>query len=85
MAGLIQVGRQYQNDAVQGMDKVAKLENARQTAGDNLEAAEKSQKMMAVGTGAGIGMMAGMQAGSIGGPMGALAGAAVGYLAAEVF
>lgn len=84
-AGLIQVGRQYNQQAKEGLSRVSNLEQARKTAGDNLEAAEKSQKMSAVGTGAGIGAMVGMQAGMVGGPAGALIGAGIGYLASELF
>lgn len=85
MAGLIGVGQQYKNQAKQGMQQAAGLEQAREMTGENIKQAEKGMTMSAVGTGAGIGMMAGMQAGSVGGPAGALIGAGVGLLASELF
>ena len=85
MAGLIGVGSQYKNQAKAGLQQVSNLGSARETAGDNIESAEKSQKMSAVGTGAGIGAMVGMQAGMVGGPAGMAIGAGIGLVAAELF
>lgn len=78
MAGLITVGRQYEAQAKSGMQRAEGMAKARERTGENLKAAEKSQKMSAIGAGAGIGFMAG-------GPIGAGAGMAIGYLASEFF
>lgn len=78
MAGLINVGRQYESQAKSAMGRADSLASARETAGDNIEAAEKQQKMSAVGAGAGIGMM-------VGGPLGAGVGAGIGLLASSIF
>lgn len=86
MAGLIGVGQQYKNESKQGLQTVSNLSQGREIAGDNLEQAEKSQKMSAVGMGASVGMMAGMQAGAtVGGPWGAAIGAGIGLIASELF
>jgi len=85
MAGLISVGQNYKDQAKSGLQTVSTMERGREAVGDNLEAAEKSQKMSAAGTGAGMGAMIGMQAGSVGGPMGAAIGLGVGLIASELF
>lgn len=79
MAGLITVGRQYQNQAKKGMQRAEGMARAREATGENLKAAEKSQKMSAIGAGAAIGMMTPL------GPAGAALGAGIGYLASEIF
>lgn len=78
MAGLIQVGRQYEQQATNAMTRTAGLQDARERTGDQIEQAEKQQKMMGIGTGAGIGMM-------VGGPLGAGVGAGIGLLATSLF
>lgn len=78
MAGLISVGRQYQTQAKQGMQRAGDLQQARERTEDNLDAQDKQNTMSAIGAGAGIGMMAG-------GPMGAAIGAGVGLLASSLF
>lgn len=78
MAGLIQVGKQYQQQATSGLSRAAGLEDARDRTGEQIKQAEKQQKMMGVGTGAAIGFMAG-------GPLGAGIGAGIGLLATSIF
>ncbi|WP_417518711.1 hypothetical protein [Marinobacter sp.] len=78
MAGLINVGRQYQQQATQGLQRAESMANAREQTGENLKAAEKQQKMSAMGTGAAIGMM-------VGGPIGMGVGAGIGLLASSIF
>lgn len=85
MAGLIQVGRQYEHQATNAMTRTAGLEDARERTGDQIEQAEKQQKMMGIGTGAAVGAMAGMKVGAVGGPMGMAIGAGVGLLATSLF
>lgn len=85
MAGLINVGRQYRNQAMSGLSQAEGLAKARERTGEQIEQAEKSQKMSAVGAGAGIGAMMGMQAGAVGGPAGMAIGAGVGLLASTIF
>lgn len=78
MAGLITVGRQYEQQATSGLQRAESMANAREQTGENLKADEKQQKMSAVGTGAAMGMM-------VGGPMGAAVGAGIGLLASSIF
>lgn len=78
MAGLIQVGDQYQQQSVSALKDVSKMERAREATKENLETAEKTQTMSAVGVGAGIGMVAG-------GPVGAAIGAGLGFVASQIF
>ncbi len=78
MAGLISVGRQYQTQAKQGLQRAADMQQARERTEDNLDAQDKQNTMMGIGAGAGIGMMAG-------GPMGAAVGAGIGLLASSLF
>jgi|TARA_R100000501_G_C2621566_1_gene114795 hypothetical protein len=82
--GLISVADKFNNNAMTGLADAAKREQAREIAGDQIEAADKAARASAVGTGAGLGMIAGMQAGAIGGPAGMAVGAAAGYLAYEL-
>lgn len=78
MAGLITVGQQYKQQAKTGLSRAEGMADARERAGENIEQAEKSQKMSAIGTGAGFGMM-------VGGPAGATIGAGIGLLASSLF
>lgn len=78
MAGLVGVGQNYKDQAKMGLQDKAQFEEARENTANQIEMAEKSQKMSAVGTGAGMGMM-------IGGPAGAAIGAGIGLLASELF
>ncbi|MDP4546477.1 hypothetical protein [Marinobacter sp. MDS2] len=76
--GLLQLGKQMEGEALQGLGDLAGQQARQKQAEDAMDAANKQQKMSAIGTGAGIGMMAG-------GPVGAFIGAGVGYLASEIF
>ena len=84
--GLIGLRRDMESDAMQGLGDLAGQQAQAKRAEDQMDQAERSQKMSAVGTGAAIGgMAAGAQAGGMGGPMGIAIGAGIGYLASEVF
>lgn len=76
--GLMGLRRNMESDAMQGLGDLAGQQAQQKRANDAIDAAEKQQKMSAVGTGAGIGMMAG-------GPVGAFIGAGVGYISSEIF
>lgn len=76
--GLISVADKFNNNAMTGLADAAKREQAREIAGDQIEAADKAGRAQAIGTGAGAGMM-------VGGPAGAAVGAGVAYLAYELF
>lgn len=87
--GLIGIGRQKSNLAMNGFSQVANMEQQRNQAEETLkankEAADQSMKGTMVSTGAMGGAYLGMQAGSIGGPAGMAIGAAVGWLASSLF
>ena len=76
--GLIDLGAQTRKQAMAGMEANAERENSRENANKQLKSAEKSQKMSAIGTGAGIGTM-------IMPGWGTAIGAASGWLASELF
>lgn len=76
--GLIDVGASTRQQAMAGMEANAERETARENANKQLKSAEKSQKMSAIGTGAGIGTM-------IMPGYGTAIGAAAGWLASELF
>lgn len=75
--GLIDVADRFNNNAKSGLADAASREQAREMAGEQIEAADKAGRAQAIGTGAGAGMM-------IGGPAGAAVGAGVAYLAYEL-
>lgn len=75
--GLIGLRRDMEGQAMQGLGDLANQQRQQKAANDQMKQAERSQKMSAVGTGAGIGMMAG-------GPAGALIGAGIGYISSEI-
>jgi len=77
-AGLIGTGRAYKQQAVQGLNQTAQLEERRNQQNEQIKSQEKQNRISAIGTGAGMGM-------AIGGPVGAGVGAAVGLLASEIF
>lgn len=83
--GLLGLRQQMEGEAMQGLNDLAGQQRQAKMQEDQMEQAERSQKMSAIGTGAGVGMMAGMQAGSVGGPMGAAIGAGIGLLASSIF
>jgi len=76
--GLIGLRRQMEGEAMQGLGDLAGQQRQAKRAEEAMDQAENTQKMSAIGTGAGIGMMAG-------GPAGALIGAGAGYVLSEVF
>jgi len=87
MAGLFGLGEGYAQQAQYGLQKTAQLEQERNAANEQLEAAEKAAQGQMAGTGAALGASigAGASTGAWGGPVGALAGAAIGFLASELF
>jgi len=76
--GLLGLKNQMEGDAMKGIGDLAGQQAQAKRAEDQMDQAERGQKMSAVGMGAGIGMMAG-------GPMGAAIGAGVGFLASSIF
>jgi hypothetical protein len=76
--GLLGLRQQMEGEAMQGLGDLAGQQRQAKMQEDQMEQAERTQKMSAVGTGAGIGMMAG-------GPVGAAIGAGVGFLASSIF
>ena len=76
--GLMGLRRDMESDAMQGIGDLAGQQAQQKRSNDQIKQAERTQKMSAVGMGAGIGMMAG-------GPMGAAIGAGVGLLASSIF
>ena len=83
--GLLGLKNQMEGDAMKGIGDLAGQQRQAKRAEDQMDQADRSQTMSAVGMGAGVGMMAGMQAGAVGGPMGAAIGAGVGFLASSIF
>lgn len=76
--GLLGLNAGLKREAKDAYGRVAELESARETANDNIEAANHTRNMSAAGTGAGIGFMAG-------GPVGAVVGGVGGYLISSIF
>lgn len=76
--GLLGVKSQLEGEAMQGLQDLSKQQTQAKALEEQMDQAERTQKLSAIGTGAGIGMMAG-------GPVGAAIGAGVGYLASELF
>jgi len=76
--GLIGLRQQMEGEAMQGLSDLAGQQRQAKMHEEQMEQAEKQQKMGAVGMGASVGMMAG-------GPVGAAIGAGVGLLAGELF
>jgi RecA/RadA recombinase len=76
--GLLGLRKQMEGEAMQGIGDLAGQQRQAKRAEEAMDQAENTQKMSAIGTGAGIGMMAG-------GPVGAPIGAAVGFIASEIF
>ncbi|UTA78954.1 hypothetical protein J4377_13430 [Halomonas sp. XH26] len=83
--GLLGLRQQMESQAMQGLGDLAGQQRQAKVAEDQIKQAEKTQKMQAVGMGAGIGAMAGMKIGAVGGPMGMAIGAGVGFLASSLF
>lgn len=76
--GLLGLRKQMEGEAMQGIGDLAGQQRQAKRAEEATKQAENTQKMSAIGTGAGIGMMAG-------GPVGAAIGAGVGFIASEIF
>jgi len=83
--GLLGLKNQMEGDAMKGIGDLARQQARAKRAEDQMDQAERSQKMSAVGMGAGVGMMAGMQAGAVTGPVGMAIGAGVGLIASSIF
>ena len=83
--GLLGLKNQMEGDAMKGIGDLAGQQAKAKRAEDQMDQAERGQKMSAVGMGAGVGMMAGMQAGAVGGPMGMAIGAGIGLIASSIF
>lgn len=84
--GLLGLRRDMESDAMQGLGDLAGQQAQQKRANEAMKAAERGQKMQAVGMGAAMGgMAAGASAGAIGGPMGMAIGAGVGLIASSIF
>ena len=84
--GLLGLKNQMEGDAMKGVGDLAGQQAQAKRAEDQMDQADRSQTMSAVGMGAGIGgMAAGAAAGGIGGPMGMAIGAGVGLIASSIF
>ena len=87
--GLIGIGRNQADQAINGFGEVARLENAREQQKKSIETQQEvaSQQMKGTmaATGAMAGAMYGMQAGSIGGPAGMAIGAVGGLILGSMF
>ena len=77
--GLIGLRREMESDAMQGLGDLAGQQAQAKRAEDQMDQAENTQKMSAVGMGAAIGMMTPL------GPVGAAIGAGIGLLASSIF
>ena len=77
--GLLGLKNQMEGDAMKGIGDLAGQQAQAKRAEDQMDQADRSQTMSAVGMGATIGMMTPL------GPAGAIIGAGVGYLASEIF
>lgn len=84
-SGILGLGGSYKNAAMTGLEQVAKTQNQRDIANDQMEQSRRQSQISSTVTGAVGGAMLGMQAGSIGGPAGAVAGAAIGFLGSSLF
>ena len=82
--GLLGLRKQMETEALQGLGDLSNQQREAKRAEDQMDQAEKSQQMTAVGTGAATGAMVGAQYGSSMGPWGAVIGAGVGYIASEL-
>lgn len=76
--GLLGLRQQMEGEAMQGLGDLAGQQRQAKMQEDQMEQAERTQKMSAVGMGASMGMMAG-------GPVSAAIGAGVGFLASSIF
>ena len=84
--GLLGLKNQMEGDAMKGIGDLAGQQAQAKRAEDQMDQAERGQKMSAVGMGAAMGgMAAGAQAGGIGGPVGMVIGAGVGLIASSIF
>ena len=83
--GLLGLRQQMEGQAMQGLSDLAGQQRQAKLQEEQMKQAEKTQKMQAVGMGAGIGAMAGSKIGAVGGPMGMAIGAGVGFLASSIF
>ena len=83
--GLLGLRQQMEGQAMQGLSDLAGQQRQAKLQEEQMKQAEKTQKMQAVGMGAGIGAMAGAKIGAVGGPMGMAIGAGVGFLASSLF
>lgn len=89
MAGLINTGLGYQSQAIRGLSRTSADQKRIEQANEQMEAAEKQQKMSMTASGAATGAMAGAAMGasygSYAGWYGAAAGAVLGFLFSDLF
>lgn len=77
--GLLQLGKQMEGEAMQGLGDLAGQQRQQRRAEEAMKQADRQQTMSAVGAGAAIGMMTPL------GPVGAVIGAGAGYVLSEIF
>lgn len=78
MYGLVDIQRDLDGSATNGIQHAAALEQNRKSAKDAMKAQELTNKKNSIAQGAGMGFM-------VGGAPGAVAGAGIGYLVHEFF
>lgn len=76
--GLVNMQRTLEQQAKQGLQHSAQLEQQREATNDRLEEADKAGRMNSTATAAGLGFM-------VGGPVGAAVGGAAGYVLYDFF
>lgn len=76
--GLMSLKDKFEGQAIESLARVSDEQEKYEAQRKEMNAAEDTQRMSAIGTGAGIGF-------AVGGPAGAAVGAAAGWLASEIF
>lgn len=85
MPGLAAYGRDMAQQAQAGLSNLAGMEQRREVANKQMEAAHKQARVANVLGGAAAGATIGAQIGAVGGPAGMVVGALVGLAATELF
>ncbi len=82
---ILATGASIRNQALQGMEKAARLGLARESAEDQLKAQRKQTQMSMAGTGMATGAMVGSAFGPVGTAAGAVVGGIAGFFGADFF
>lgn len=83
--GLIGLSEGFRREATDGLGRVAQLEQQRNQANQQIEAANHQSTMNSIGSGAGLGASIGMAGGPIGAGVGAVVGGVGGFLVSSIF